>query len=602
MKRLIAGFVVTTMLGFTVIVPASAAVKEGGSCTKLKATTTVSGYKYTCVKSGNKLIWGKGVKVTANPAPTPSQTPASNTTSPVTVEDKDLPKQGTTCTLPGQKIVTSYGFIRCDWEGGYKIAWHEHRVPLLSNSKSNNYKVVPVAGQSCMQSGDTYDVSAGYLECRYVSGGKLLWMKINSAKSSFTNVSSPSGNEICRLKNSDIDVSKLPENTRGGMRDLSSLAGFPAVGRNGWVNPGSSKALVVGVDFPELRGNDSDLKKLNANDKKMMENWFAYFSNGKKSYDLTTVDKWFHAPKSAKSYSQDYSVDSRGADGNSIHDAVNQEMVDLITKDIDLTPFNTLFIIFPDGEITLDRDWVSRNRPVKTKEGIKNINIFGWGKDNELMSTMRWAYYIHEVGHDAPWIGHAPGNGWPFGIMAQQSGISMSPFSWEQFLMNWLPENQIYCIDKNSLTKSVVSLTPMEREDKQTKMAVIKLSKTKAIVVESHGVDKWSSFNKNDRRYPGGFYGVMAYVVDIQSSVAPPVEADGRAIIDDTGNDPKYPRWAYWQRIDGSTSFLADFDYRSGSESYNKYIATLGDTFTIDGVKIKLTGAGDYETIEITKL
>ena len=602
MKRLITAIVVTATLGFSFLVPASGAVKAGASCTKLKATTTVSGYKFTCIKSGSKLVWSKGVKVAVKATPTPSATPTPATSSTVTVAEKDLPKQGDSCTLVGKKYPTTYGFIRCDWEGGYKNAWHEHHIPVLSNSKSNNYKVTPVAGQTCFQSGDTYDVASGYLECRFISGGKLAWMKINSVKNTFTNVLSPAGTEVCKLKNSDIDISKLPENTRGGIRDLSIAAGFPASPKNGWVNPGVSKALVVGVDFPELRGNDSDLKKTNAYDKKMMEEWFAYFSNGTKSYDLTTIDYWFHATKSAKSYSQDYSVDSRGADGNSIHDAVNQEMVDLITKDVDLTPFNTLYIIFPDGEITLDRDWITRNRPVKTKEGIKNINIFGWGKDNELMGTMHWAYYIHEVGHDAPWIGHAPGNGWPFGIMAQQSGISESLFSWEQFQVGWLPDNQIYCIEKAALNKSTISLTPMEREDKQTKMAIIKLSKTKAIVIESHGIDKWSSFNKNDRSYPGGFYGVMAYLVNTEDSVAPPVAADGRAIVDDTGNDPKYPRWAYWQKIDGPTSFLENFDYRSGTEPYNRYIATLGDTFTIEGVLIKLTGAGDFETIEITKL
>lgn len=573
-------------------------ITSGSACKVLNQKVLYLNKTYTCVKSGKKLIWNKGV---ATPTPTPSPT-SSPTSSPTPTPNVNLPLQGVDCSLVGQKFTTSYGFIRCDWEGGYKNAWHEHRIPVLSNSMSNNYKIAPVTGQTCVQSGDTFDVPAGYLECRYIFGGKLVWMKINSVKNTFTNLLSPSGTEVCKLKNSDIDESKLPANTRGGVRDPFIAAGFPTIPRSTWTNPGVNKALVVGVDFPELRGNDSDLKKMNAYDKKMSDEWYSYFSNGKKRYELTTIDYWFHATKSAKSYSFDYSSDPRGVDGNSLHDAVSQEMIDMITKDIDLTPFTTLYIIFPDGEVTLDRDWIVRNRPFKTKEGIKNLNIFGWGEDSELMGTMRWAFYIHEVGHDAPWIGHAPGNGWPFGIMANQSGISESLFAWEQFQSDWLPDNQIYCIDKDALTKSVVSLTPMEREDKQTKMAVIKLSKTKAIVIESHGIDKWSSFNKNDRSYPGGFYGVMAYVVDIENAVAPPVAADGRFILDDTGNDPKYPRWAYWQKVDGSASFLADFDFRSGSEPYNRYIATLGDTFTIEGVRIKLTGAGDYETIEITKL
>jgi len=39
------------------------AVKQGSSCKKAGTTSTVNGLKYTCVKSGKKLVWSKGVKV-----------------------------------------------------------------------------------------------------------------------------------------------------------------------------------------------------------------------------------------------------------------------------------------------------------------------------------------------------------------------------------------------------------------------------------------------------------------------------------------------------------------------------------------------------------
>ena len=59
-------------------VPAFAAVKAGESCSKLNLTSTFNGLKYTCVKSGKKLVWGKGVKVSTpapNPSPAPTPTP-----------------------------------------------------------------------------------------------------------------------------------------------------------------------------------------------------------------------------------------------------------------------------------------------------------------------------------------------------------------------------------------------------------------------------------------------------------------------------------------------------------------------------------------------
>ena len=76
--------------------------------------------------------------------------------------------------------------------------------------------------------------------------------------------------------------------------------------------------------------------------------------------------------------------------------------------------------------------------------------------------------------------------------MTNQSGISYAINPWEQFVLDWLPQEQIYCDDAASLKTVRLSLSPVEREDRQTKIAVIKLSPTKAIVVESHGIDKWS--------------------------------------------------------------------------------------------------------------
>ena len=52
----------------------AATAKAGGSCAKLKSTSIVNGYKFTCIKSGKKSVWSKGVKVATKP--TPAVTPA----------------------------------------------------------------------------------------------------------------------------------------------------------------------------------------------------------------------------------------------------------------------------------------------------------------------------------------------------------------------------------------------------------------------------------------------------------------------------------------------------------------------------------------------
>ncbi len=61
MRKVLAVLVAVSLLG---VAPADATVvKAGAKCGKHKATTTVKGMKFTCVKSGNKLVWSKGVPV-----------------------------------------------------------------------------------------------------------------------------------------------------------------------------------------------------------------------------------------------------------------------------------------------------------------------------------------------------------------------------------------------------------------------------------------------------------------------------------------------------------------------------------------------------------
>jgi hypothetical protein len=61
MRKVLAVLIAVSLLG---IAPANAtSVKAGAKCSKHKATTTVKGMKFTCNKSGNKLVWSKGVPV-----------------------------------------------------------------------------------------------------------------------------------------------------------------------------------------------------------------------------------------------------------------------------------------------------------------------------------------------------------------------------------------------------------------------------------------------------------------------------------------------------------------------------------------------------------
>ena len=95
---------------------ATAAVKQGTTCKKLGQISTSAGIKYTCIKSGKKLIWSKGVSTksvspTATASPSPSaiatKSPYSPCPTPLLQTPVDLSKV-TSILYPGQERGGNY--------------------------------------------------------------------------------------------------------------------------------------------------------------------------------------------------------------------------------------------------------------------------------------------------------------------------------------------------------------------------------------------------------------------------------------------------------------------------------------------------------------
>lgn len=551
-------------------VQAAEQVQTGAICKELGKKVAVQNKNFSCVKKGKRLVWSKGVAIQIN-----------------------IPLENSACTKVGEKVNRGAGYLKCVWQGGLRgdiseqIFWRYFTLAKTLNSKSNKYPITPIKNASCSNSGDTFDISGGILECRWISGKKLRWIQINSIKTSFVNAKSPVSIDVCKLQNSAANVDRTGRNSGAG------LVGFPLINtnKNGMNLKGTNEVLIVPMDFSDFPGKVDPSKQLEF-DKKWLNDWYNYFSNGQSKFNVTTVNRWIRMPGARSSFPTD-GKSGVNPDSNKIMGIQGQVFIDQISKELDLRKFSTVYIYFPDGEYKMN-DLIVRNHRFKIKEGEHNLNFFSWGGQLEGMQTLKWSYYIHETLHDFNIIGHAPGNGWPLGMMTNQSGISLAINPYEQFLFDWLPADQIYCDEINNLKSVKISLTPIEREDRQTKMAIIKLSPTKAIVVESHGIDKWSSFNFADRDFPPGFYSIMAYIVDLNKSAAPPVNPDGTSISNDDW------AWAVWQKVDGLSS--NKFDLNVGDRrNLADYVAVLGDSFEIEGVRIKFVATGDFETIEISK-
>jgi len=119
MKRISATIIISCLVLSLNLSTATAAVKPGTTCKKLGQISKSAGIKYTCIKSGKKYVWSKGVKVavkansTLSPTAPASSSPSTGATSvsicptPLLQTPVDLSKV-TSILYPGQERGGNY--------------------------------------------------------------------------------------------------------------------------------------------------------------------------------------------------------------------------------------------------------------------------------------------------------------------------------------------------------------------------------------------------------------------------------------------------------------------------------------------------------------
>jgi hypothetical protein len=122
MKKLLGIFIAIAL--FAGPVTAVAAVKAGDSCKKAGITATTNGKKFTCVKSGKKLVWNKGVAVVKpTPTPTPTTTPEPTPTA--------IPTPTSTPII--EIAPTGFNDLVENFKGVYVGAWNSSNAKIAAN-------------------------------------------------------------------------------------------------------------------------------------------------------------------------------------------------------------------------------------------------------------------------------------------------------------------------------------------------------------------------------------------------------------------------------------------------------------------------------------
>lgn len=455
---------------------------------------------------------------------------------------------GKSCKKIGQIRKTATGSFRCTAVGKQK-SWK-------SVKRSTNTKIVKnVAGGKCSKVGEKEDLASGYLECRKVSGGILQWFALSNSPSAPAQTSGSSEKSLCKL--SDQRTVKSPP---------QFSVGFPMNTENIPAS-GPIKIAFIPIDFADVPGSYAPLSKAQA-DMDILSKWVSVMSGGRSSVDWVIHNSWLRASKTSSSYPK------------TVEGSIAQEAFSLADPFIDFSGVHTAIVYVPSniGEgysagsgINLEnRSFTTNEGPVKN---VMNAGAYFYRADKNV-----WGGWAHMLGHGLGLVDYyvrswssgsaQPMQGWE--IMASQDGPTQSMAAWNRWLLGWLTSDQVYCIPKTSLTSAEVVLVPINRDIGGYKSAMIPLTATTVLVVESRRGEAY------DSQLGAGAYGVIAYIVDTTI---------------DNGNG--------LAEVQVPTAHTADL--RTAHGFVKDALILVGESITASGVTVRLVNSGDFDTVQISK-
>jgi M6 family metalloprotease-like protein len=361
------------------------------------------------------------------------------------------------------------------------------------------------------------------------SGRKLIWAKtVSKAISNPSNkpisTQTPAATNVTAIytqpsePSDDVGLCKIKE---ASQRRGFTVAGFPEISQgylesiaNPVLREGTVKWALIPIDFSDLPGDKGWRLRLEK-ETKILSEWIEVVSEGKFKVEWVIADNWIRLP----GVSGDYPVTKvRGL--NNTPGGVKLFKTAMMTADpvLDFTNVQAVNFMLPrNQEIAKEGEngfpWDQHVKELVTNEGrISSFTISGQYQTRP--DAPLWAYWMHEFGHAMalPHIGSGGPDPVPFNewdIMGSQDGPSLELSGWLRILARWMPDEKVYCKDLKSNTEIKMDLVPLSNKEPGVKVAIFPLPDSKALLVESRRVTKFSCTTPTPRN------GVLVYVLDL---------------------------------------------------------------------------------------
>jgi len=400
--------------------------------------------------------------------------------------------------------------------------------------------------------------------------------------------SSPSNVDLCKVP--DGRPQNLQGYPRGAEVDGQIVAGGVGFPFTPGIFPIKGEARLVAAmvsfeDTHEFVENPADF--LGPQTEKITE-WSRFWSQGQFTYEWEIVDTWIRIPMNS------FDTTDKG-------EYLAEMILENFPTSISFDGIDGTFIYWAPGL----QDPINSGHDFAIRVG-SNENAFTVGEKRPgllwapskwhfedsgrlkfaIKQEYTWSYWIHELLHEQGLNLHAPGNGWATGLGQNQYPVpsgrsnkySAAIPAWELFVLGWLRDEQVHCVTSKDLKSGVsVGLTPLEIEGGDRKILVLNLEEEdEVLVVESRRPVGYTEWDEDES-------GLLVYKVD------PSLVTQDDHSPNDCGNDPTYPKWAYYLFADeveidpGLWCAGADFEIALLKE---------GESITFGGAVISLKQSG----------
>jgi len=595
----------------------------GKPCNSQGQTQIYKANKFTCIKSGKKLIWSAPVAITpaaAKPSPSPSASPSASPTTTQTQAErvsisvpapKAYPKSVGALNTSNSAPTSSFELpvsVQGPPAGTNVKLWIYNPANQREKAGSPGIFLGATGAEwkyfSANADGSFYaNLSAGsygidivepnatqYLRKRYAasvnSNGVFSITGLTSNSAGYFTVTVdllPVVNPTVEaLKKTVLAAATMPVSSfvpsspcqlkdqvtpnRSLSVDLS--AGFPKVA-NRLPSFGHIKALIVPVDFTDISGKDDPLTYF-GRIADGVSTFYLKQSYGQLAFDFEVVPTWIHAPFTSTKFG------TGGTVGNGDPNGYLNAVIALTDGAIDYSSYDAVYYLVPKEMPMANMGWgPAITYPHWTSNGVIMNGATGGADmyyvENNGIVGGTWKWMAHETGHafglyDED-LNHASQSLGHWSIMAMSwSNHAIELGAWDRYLQGWLPQSQVNCVEFSSLTVDglVTKISPVVRLDKEIKTILIPVTSSKMLVIESRKKESLDNIATTNE-------GVLVYTVDMKK---------------------------------GQLGGGYEIQKRVGSTDPNFEDAALrtGDSITVSGVKITVTELSNVgDTVKISK-